>query len=52
MATMLSVGASELDPLSQVVVVLQELASIYHRTSALAGRGWTGGVGREQGLLT
>ena len=51
-ATMLSAGASELDPLSRVVVVLQELASIYHRASASAGRGWTGGVGREQGAQT
>ena len=48
-AMMLSAGAAQQDPLSRVVVVLQELASIYQRTHAPGGRGWTGGFGREQG---
>ena len=29
--------------------MLQELASIYQRTNAPGGRGWSGGVDREQG---
>jgi hypothetical protein len=49
-AMMLSAGASSGDPLSRVVVVLQELSSIYQRTHAPGGRsGWSGGFGREQG---
>ena len=48
-ALMLAAGEALLDPLSRVVVVLQELSSIFHRTSELGGRGWNGGAGREQG---
>ena len=48
-ALMLAAGEASLDPLSRVVVVLQELSSIFHRTSEPGGRGWNGGAGREQG---
>jgi len=49
--TMLSAGSSAQEPLSRVVVVLQELASIFARTNAPAARGWAGGggFGRDQG---
>ena len=40
--TMLSAGSSAQEPLSRVVVVLQELASIFARTNAPAARGWAG----------
>ena len=48
-AMMLSEEVTQQDPLSRVVVVLQELASIHRRTGALGERGWSGGSGREQG---
>ena len=49
---MLSKEVTQQDPLSRVVVVLQELASIYRRTGALGERGWSGGSGWEQGAQT